>query len=102
MWTLDLDDFQNICCRGSQPLLRTIAKELLGISYDPNAVNCTPPVVPKPSVEITTTTRRPDQGQGITKYSTLHIDKIVIHKHYAQVCVILKFLRGWRNDQAND
>lgn len=67
VWTMDLDDFQNQCCMGSQPLLRTIAKELLGVPYDPNVVDCTPPVVPKPSVE--TTTSKP--GQGKTKLQTI-------------------------------
>ncbi|OXA59868.1 putative chitinase 3 [Folsomia candida] len=68
VWTMDLDDFQNQCCMGSQPLLRTIAKELLGVPYDPNVVDCTPPVVPKPSVE--TTTSKPGQVRPPTEHPT--------------------------------
>jgi GH18 family chitinase len=55
IWTMDLDDFQNMCCMGSQPLLRTIAKEILGIPYSSN-VDCSPPDVPKPAVENSTMT----------------------------------------------
>lgn len=60
VWTLDLDDFQNTCCTGSQPLLRTIARELMGIPYDNNKVDCTQPQVPSPPVQPT---QRPTQGK---------------------------------------
>lgn len=48
MWTIDLDDFGNQCCMGAQPLLRTIAKELLAVPYDPQKRDCTKPNVMAP------------------------------------------------------
>lgn len=48
VWTMDLDDFGNQCCMGSQPLLRTIAKELLSAPYNQEREDCTKPTVVAP------------------------------------------------------
>jgi len=45
VWTIDLDDFNNLCCKGSLPLLRTIAREILGIPYEPKN-DCSVPITP--------------------------------------------------------
>jgi len=57
VWTMDLDDFNNDCCMGSQPLLKTVAKELRGYEYDHNRYDCSqpsPPVTPEPPPKTTT------------------------------------------------
>ncbi|CAG7822539.1 unnamed protein product, partial [Allacma fusca] len=57
VWTMDLDDFNNDCCGGAQPLLRTIASELLNIPFNTRQQDCTPPpppvLPPAPSVSTT-------------------------------------------------
>lgn len=59
-WTLDLDDFNNICCKGTFPLVRAVNKEL-GRDVPPGVADCTkpPPVVTPAPAELTTT---PDTG----------------------------------------
>ena len=46
VFTLDLDDFNNDCCNGEQPLLRSIAKELLGVPFTFQQNDCTRPQQP--------------------------------------------------------
>lgn len=58
-WTIDFDDFQNKCCRESNPLLRTLARELLDVPLGPvrPGGDCSPPapvVTPAPPVQTTT------------------------------------------------
>ncbi|BET00648.1 Glyco_18 [Nesidiocoris tenuis] len=60
-WTLDMDDFQNLCCKGQAPLLRAINGALGRKVSKSEVVGCTqpaPPVTPPPA----TTTLNPESG----------------------------------------
>ncbi len=48
VWTIDLDDFGNQCCMGTQPLLRTIARELMNVQYPPRRTDCSKPEIVVP------------------------------------------------------
>lgn len=48
VWTIDLDDFNNQCCMGSQPLLRRIARELMNVRYDTRRTDCSKPEIVAP------------------------------------------------------
>ncbi|CAG9856716.1 unnamed protein product [Phyllotreta striolata] len=55
-WTIDLDDFNNLCCEGSFPLLKTLSYELGVAGEKPTASDCTKPPPPStPSPPETTT-----------------------------------------------
>ena len=56
VWTLDLDDFNNVCCQGQYPLLSAISSKLRGVGQA--SVGCgrpAPPVTPAPARPETTT-----------------------------------------------
>jgi chitinase len=55
IWSVDMDDFSNMCCLEAFPLLRTVARSL-GLRSDsaPPAGNCNPPPPP-----VTTSTEKP-------------------------------------------
>jgi len=56
-WTVDLDDFNNLCCREPFPLLRTINRELGSLpEQEPTTVDCTKPPAPITPVPPTLTT----------------------------------------------
>jgi len=56
-WTVDLDDFTNLCCREPFPLLRTINRELGSLpEQEPTTVDCTKPPAPITPVPPTLTT----------------------------------------------
>ena len=60
VWSLDLDDFMNHCCKEPMPLLRSINRVLRSVSYPPprpGGGNCSPPpsvATPPPPVLTTT------------------------------------------------
>jgi chitinase len=46
-WTVDLDDFNNLCCREPFPLLRTINRILGSVpEQEPTRADCTKPPAP--------------------------------------------------------
>jgi chitinase len=46
-WTVDLDDFNNVCCREPFPLLRTINRILGNLpEQEPTTADCTKPPAP--------------------------------------------------------
>lgn len=46
-WTVDLDDFNNLCCREPFPLLRTINRILGNLpEQEPTRADCTKPPAP--------------------------------------------------------
>ena len=56
VFTMDMDDFNNDCCRGTYPLLNTLSKTLRKIGNRVQQNNCKKPApvtTPKPA-EITT------------------------------------------------
>ncbi len=55
VWTMDMDDFQNLCCKGANPLLNMINHVLRGVELPGNngCARPPPPVTPKPG-EFTT------------------------------------------------
>ena len=56
MWTLDLDDFNNLCCLGPYPLLNTISERLRGVGgVRSGCGRPAPPVTPAPNKPETTT-----------------------------------------------
>ncbi|XP_056636318.1 probable chitinase 10 [Diorhabda sublineata] len=55
-WTIDLDDFNNRCCEGSFPLLKTLSRGLGLISDEPVRTDCTKPVPPSTPAPPETTT----------------------------------------------
>jgi chitinase len=57
-FTLDLDDFNNDCCNGDQPLLRTISKELLGTPFSFKRNDCSQKPQRPDFVPETTTTSK--------------------------------------------
>ena len=65
MWTLDLDDFNNLCCQGQYPLLNTISKKLRGVGgAERGCGRPAPPVTPAPSKPETTTYDDGSSGGG--------------------------------------
>ena len=65
VWTLDLDDFNNLCCGGASPLLSTVSRALRGVGEVGGGCGRPPPPAtppPRPS----TTTERYDDGSGST------------------------------------
>lgn len=58
LWTADLDDFNNLCCLGPNPVTRAVSSVLRGVHASPPVAGCgrPPPVVtPEPFVPTTTT-----------------------------------------------
>ena len=56
VWTLDLDDFNNICCQGQYPLLNTISEKLRGVGgVRKGCGRPSPPVTPAPTRPESTT-----------------------------------------------
>lgn len=83
-WTVDLDDFNNVCCQESFPLLRSI-NQGLGKAVTSTGNDCTKPsiVTPPPAIMTSTedsgyggipnqstTANRPTQTQSTTRRST--------------------------------
>ena len=65
MWTLDLDDFNNLCCQGQYPLLNTISEKLRGVGgAERGCGRPAPPVTPAPSRPETTTYDDGSSGGG--------------------------------------
>lgn len=64
-WTLDLDDFSNVCCSGTFPLLRAINQALGRENVSPVS-GCAKPPTPAtpPTVDMTMT---PDTGAQFGK-----------------------------------
>ncbi|KAG5889208.1 hypothetical protein JTB14_033286 [Gonioctena quinquepunctata] len=55
-WTIDLDDFNNRCCEGTYPLLRSLGRELGLIPDRPAQSDCTKPPEPSTPAPPQTTT----------------------------------------------
>ncbi|XP_028131818.1 probable chitinase 10 [Diabrotica virgifera virgifera] len=55
-WTIDLDDFNNRCCEGSFPLLKSLNRELGLIADKPTQSDCTKPPQPSTPAPPETTT----------------------------------------------
>ena len=58
LWTADLDDFNNLCCLGPNPVTRAVSSVLRGVHSSPPVSGCgrPPPVVtPEPFIPTTTT-----------------------------------------------
>ncbi|KAK6618323.1 hypothetical protein RUM44_002775 [Polyplax serrata] len=76
VWSVDLDDFNNKCCQGSFPLLKTVGR-MLGHIMDEEVAHAdctrpTPPVTPPPPV----TTTGFDTGSGMTtEHEHVHTTK---------------------------
>lgn len=63
VWTIDLDDFNNICCRGSYPLLTKVNEVFKRISIKSISFACNKPDYPTtPLYQMPTTT---EEGQGL-------------------------------------
>ena len=55
VWTLDLDDFNNLCCGGPAPLLTTVSRSLRGVGeVQGGCGRPSPPVTPAPRPATTT------------------------------------------------
>lgn len=75
VWTIDLDDFNNICCRGSYPLLTKVNEVFKRIPIKaPNSVCNKPDYPATPANQIPTAT---EEGQGCL-YSKLKCILIII------------------------
>lgn len=62
VWTIDLDDFSNRCCRGPYPLLTKVNEVFKRIPVKPVSSTCNKPEYPTtPVFQIPTTT---EEGQG--------------------------------------
>ncbi|XP_008184295.1 probable chitinase 10 isoform X2 [Acyrthosiphon pisum] len=62
VWTIDLDDFNNICCKGSYPLLTKVNEVFKRIPIKSSNLICNKPDYPTtPTYQIPTTT---EEGQG--------------------------------------
>ncbi|XP_050423223.1 probable chitinase 10 [Adelges cooleyi] len=62
VWTIDLDDFSNRCCRGAYPLLTKVNEVFQRISIKPSYSGCKKPDYPiTPNVPLPTTT---EEGEG--------------------------------------
>ena len=71
VWTVDMDDFNNLCCKGSYPMLNTLHKELRGTGNTVHKFrnDCTKPEFPTtPAPPIRTTT----YDSGKTAYKLCH------------------------------
>ena len=58
LWTIDYDDFNNLCCRGPNPLLNTLSEALRGVKSSKQISGCQrprPPATPPPKKVETTT-----------------------------------------------
>lgn len=59
LWTADLDDFNNLCCLGPNPVTRAVSSVLRGVhASPPRGAGCGRPpavVTPEPFVPTTTT-----------------------------------------------
>lgn len=63
VWTIDLDDFNNVCCRGSYPLLTKVNEVFKRIPIKQSNPTCNKPNYPAtPVYAIPTTT---EEGQGL-------------------------------------
>jgi len=63
VWTIDLDDFNNICCKGSYPLLTKVNEVFKRIPIKSSNLICNKPDYPTtPTFQIPTTT---EEGQGL-------------------------------------
>jgi chitinase len=62
VWTIDLDDFNNMCCKGSYPLLTKVNEVFKRIPIKSSNSVCNKPNYPTtPAFQIPTTT---EEGQG--------------------------------------
>ena len=65
IWTLDLDDFNNLCCGGASPLLNTVSRSLRGVgAVSGGCGRPAPPATPAP--KPATTTEVYDDGSLVT------------------------------------
>nr|WNT43924.1 chitinase 2 [Monochamus alternatus] len=69
-WTIDLDDFNNRCCEGTFPLLRSLNYELGLITDKPTKGDCTKPPAPSTPAPPETTT---GVDSGAASSTTEHI-----------------------------
>ncbi|KAJ8920078.1 hypothetical protein NQ315_011732 [Exocentrus adspersus] len=65
-WTIDLDDFNNRCCEGTFPLLRSLNNALGLISDKPSKGDCTKPPAPSTPAPPETTTGVDTGASGST------------------------------------
>ena len=66
LWTADLDDFNNLCCLGPNPVTRAVSSVLRGVHASPATPGCgRPPPVSTPRPFVPTTTE--DSGGGWTE-----------------------------------
>lgn len=57
LWTIDFDDFNNMCCTGPNPIINTVSKVLRGSGTLPTPGNCArPPPVSTPAPAFAETT----------------------------------------------
>ena len=53
IWTLDFDDFNNLCCGGPSPILKAVSHTVRGQNNNPSSsCNRPPPVVTPPPPEF--------------------------------------------------
>jgi len=64
VWTIDLDDFDNACCRGPYPLLTKVNEVFKRIpAKSPSSWTCDKPVYPTtPAYQMPTTTEEGADG----------------------------------------
>jgi len=67
VWTIDLDDFNNMCCRGSYPLLTKVNEVFKRIPIKSSSSTCNKPDYPMtPAYQIPTTTEEGGEGLYLT------------------------------------
>ena len=67
LWTIDFDDFNNMCCYGVNPILNTVSKVLRGYGRPVRSGDCSqPPPVSTPAPISMETTPWSDGGSGST------------------------------------
>ena len=78
VWTLDLDDFNNICCLGPSPLLNILSETLRGVgSTQGGCGRPNPPVTPPPN-KIETTTYDDGSNNGGWKPDQPKVEPVVV------------------------
>ena len=94
VWTLDLDDFNNVCCGGVNPLLSTVSRALRGVGeVGGGCGRPAPPVTPPPS--SLTTTERYDDGSKTS--STARPPPHIAAETTSRTTTVRSTTSGWQS-----